>query len=97
MIEAQLDRTPSLEALAREAGCHAITLARAFRREFGCSIGTYVRRRRLELAGWMLRSTAIPISVVAIRNGFADQAHFTRALRRATGFTPAALRAFKTN
>ena len=45
----------------------------------------------------MLRESAMPISTVALRAGFADQAHLTRALRRAAGITPAALRAFKTN
>jgi AraC family transcriptional regulator len=97
LLEANLSRPPSLQALAQEAACHPITLTRVFRRQFGCSVGTYLRRRRLEEASRMLRATSLPIAVLAARNGFADQAHFTRALRRATGFTPAALRAFKTS
>ncbi|HEX6250681.1 MAG TPA: AraC family transcriptional regulator [Gemmatimonadaceae bacterium] len=97
LLEANLGRPPSLNALAAVAGCHPITLARAFRRSYGCSIGAYVRRRRLEQASSMLRTTALPISAVSARTGFADQAHLTRALRRATGYTPAVLRAFKTN
>lgn len=96
VIESQLDRTPSLAELASDVDCHPVTLTRSFRRMFGCSVGGYIRRRRLEEAARMLRSTDVPISRVAIRNGFADQAHFTRALRRASGHTPAALRAFKT-
>ena len=96
IIESQLSRTPSLEALAIEAGCHPITLARAFRRSYGCSIGEYIRRRRVEEAARMLRQTDIPISAVALRTGFSDQAHLTRSMRRATGRTPGALRAFKT-
>jgi AraC family transcriptional regulator len=97
MVEESLTQPPSLQTLARTAGCHPITLARAFRRRFGCSIGGYLRRRRLEQASWMLRTTSLPIAIVAARTGFADQPHLTRALRRATGFTPAALRAFKTS
>jgi AraC family transcriptional regulator len=96
LIESQLNRTPSLSSLAAEAGCHPVTLARAFRRSFGCSIGGYIRRRRLEEAGRMLQQTDTPISIVALRTGFSDQAHLTRALRRASGRTPGALRAFKT-
>ena len=97
LLEANLSRPPSLQALAEVAGCHPITVARAFRRKFGCSIGAYIRRRRLEQASSMLRSTDLPISTVSARTGFADQAHLTRALRQATGYTPAVLRTFKTS
>lgn len=97
VVEANLSQPPSLQTLAAIAGCHPITLARAFRRQFGCSIGSYLRRRRLEHASAMLRTTDLPIAIVAARSGFADQAHLTRAVRRASGFTPAALRRFKTS
>jgi AraC family transcriptional regulator len=97
VIESRLSRTPSLTELADEAACHPVTLTRAFRRTFGCSIRTYIRQRRLEEAARMLRHTDIPISSIAIRTGFADQAHFTRALRRAAGRTPATLRSLKTS
>jgi AraC-like DNA-binding protein len=72
-------------------------LTRSFRRTFGCSIGSYIRRRRLEEAARMLRQTGTSISAIAIHHGFADQAHFTRALRRAAGRTPGALRSAKTD
>ena len=91
-IEAALTSPPSLATLARIAGCHPVTLTRAFRRTFGCAIGAYVRRRRLQLAGVLLRSGNDPIAMVAAEAGFADQAHLTRELRRHTGTTPAALR-----
>ena len=92
VIESALAHPPSLAELARIAGCHPVTLTRAFRRTFGCAIGTYVRRRRVEVAVNLLRSTREGISAIAAEAGFADQAHLTRALRRAVGTTPAALR-----
>jgi AraC family transcriptional regulator len=96
LIETALANTPPLEALAAQAGCHPVTLARAFRRMFGCSIGSYVRRRRLETAVSLLQHSDLSISAVAARCGFADQAHLTRSLRQRTGHTPGALRTFKT-
>ncbi|WP_083700202.1 helix-turn-helix domain-containing protein [Acidihalobacter ferrooxydans] len=36
--------------------------------------------------------TDIPISELASRFGYADQSHFTRQFRKATGTTPAQLR-----
>lgn len=92
LLEGRLCPAPSLAELSREAGCHPITLARSFRRRFGCSIGAWVRSRRLMEACRLLRDTREPISAVAARTGFSDQAHLTRALRRAIGMTPAALR-----
>ena len=96
MIEARLDHVPSLHELAGHAGCHPITLTRAFRRTYGTSVGGYVRRRRVEEAGRLLQETDLPIAVVAHSCGFADQAHLTREMRKHAGYTPGALRAFKT-
>ena len=96
LIEARLNHAPSLQQLAAQVGCHPITLARGFRRTYGCSVGSYVRRRRLEEAGRLLCNTDTPLCAIAHTCGFADQAHMTREMRRHTGYTPGALRAFKT-
>jgi AraC family transcriptional regulator len=92
MLEARLVSPPTLRELATAVGSHPMSIARAFRRNIGCSIGEYVRRRRLEEACRELLSSRDPIATVAARAGFADQAHFTRALSEAIGVTPAALR-----
>lgn len=96
LIEASLPTTPKLAGLATAAGCHPMTLTRAFRRTYGCSIGQYLRRRRVEYAARLLQHSDLPISAVAIQSGFADQAHLTRALRQHAGITPGMLRSFKT-
>jgi len=83
---------PSLFALAAEAGVHPATLARTFRRLHGCSPGEYARRARLERALALLRASDAPLAEVALRTGFADQSHLTRALRAAVGLAPAAYR-----
>lgn len=82
----------SLAALARAAGVHPSTLARAFRRFQGCSLGEYRRRWRIARALEALRASDLPLAEVAARAGFADQSHLTRVLRAATGLTPADLR-----
>lgn len=88
MIDAEPTRAHTLAELASAAGCHPMTLSRAFRRAHGCSVGTYARRTRLRHACALLAARAMPISMVAATCGFADQAHLTRSLRRATGRTP---------
>lgn len=78
----------STEELAREAGVHAIHLARVFRAHLGSTIGEYQRGLRLDWAARRLTETDDPIVDVALAAGFADQSHFGRAFRDHYGWTP---------
>lgn len=51
----------------------------------GCGIAAYIRRRRLERARELLRTTSLPITAVAGRVGFADYNYFCRVFKAATG------------
>ncbi len=82
----------SVGAIADEVGVHPATLARGFRRAFGCSISDMQRRLRLERALSELADSAEPLAQVAQRAGFYDQSHFTNHFRRAYGITPARYR-----
>ena len=83
-----IDQLPSLSTVARETGLHAVYIARAFRSHMGCSLGTYVRRLRLDLAAARLKQGGHSIANVAHTAGFADQSHFARAFRARYGCTP---------
>ena len=85
-------RTPGLVELARQADVHPVYLARAFRRRYRCSPGAYLRRCRMERAIDLLDDDALSIAEVAASCGFADQAHFTHAFRRAHRMTPSQYR-----
>ncbi|MFN7725832.1 MAG: helix-turn-helix domain-containing protein [Rubrivivax sp.] len=85
-------RTPSLAALALEAGVHPVSLARAFRRHYGLPPGRLQRRVQLNRAAALLRQGG-GIADVAAACGFADQSHFTRSFRGEYGSTPAAWQA----
>lgn len=78
--------------LAKEAGVHPVHLARVFRRYHGCTVGDYVRLVRIQQAQQDLLETNEPIAEIAIKNGFADQSHFTRSFKQVTGRTPARYR-----
>lgn len=79
--------------LAREAGVSPTHLARAFRRHFGVTPGTYLRRARVDRAARAIEEGAAPLAQVAAEAGFADQSHMGRAFRRERGTSPARLRA----
>jgi AraC family transcriptional regulator len=82
----------SCAEVAAGVGVHPTHLARVFRQHYRSSIGGYVRTLRMQWAGRELMATARPIAAIAADAGFADQSHFTRRFRDATGLTPAAWR-----
>lgn len=91
MIDAALDTRLTIEMLAREVGLSPAHFARAFKETLGRAPHQYLLAQRLERARRLLESTALTLSDIAQRTGFADQAHFTRLFKRAFGTTPGAL------
>lgn len=77
-----------LGEIAEAVGIDSSHLARVFRREYGVSVGTYLRRLRLDRAAARLAGSSDPVARIAAEEGFADQSHFTRAFRAYTGVTP---------
>jgi len=92
VLRRRITRAPSLGELAAVAGLHPASLARAFRRHEGVSIGERLRELRVVEAARLLASTRRPLADVAAAAGFADQSHLTRVFRRATGETPGSYR-----
>lgn len=78
--------------LASKYGLHPSHLTRVFRRWRGCTVSQYIQRLAAQRAAIDLRSTSTPIAGVAIRHGFSDQPHLTRAFKSVFGTTPAKYR-----
>jgi AraC family transcriptional regulator len=91
-IHDEFRRSHTLQSLARAAGVHYVHLAREFRRRFGCTVGHYIRQRRIEFGCYRLTTSREPLSEIAIDAGFADQSHFTNTFRRLVGMSPGAFR-----
>lgn len=85
------DRARS-KALARTLGLHPVQFARQFREAFGEAPRTVRLWGRTSRAIDRIVRTAMPLAELACAEGFADQAHMTRAVKQATGFAPARLR-----
>jgi AraC family transcriptional regulator len=83
---------PKLSSLARSCGVHPVYLARVFRRQYGVSIGEYVRRCRIAASLTWLAEPRARCSQVAQAAGYCDQSHFGRAFHRETGSTPSSYR-----
>jgi AraC family transcriptional regulator len=83
---------PTLRELAELCGVHPVSLARAFRKHHGCTVGEYLRRLRVEQATERLASSDDSLSAIALEVGFADFSHFARVFKRETGTTPGRFR-----
>ncbi len=90
-LESRLEAPPSLEELAAFCGLSPWQALRRFNRQCGMPPHQWVTQLRLERA-LPLVLRGLPLSEVALRLGFCDQAHFSRAFRRAYGVPPARLR-----
>ncbi|EWT02378.1 AraC family transcriptional regulator [Intrasporangium oryzae NRRL B-24470] len=64
------------------------TLQRLLHKRLGIGPKWLIRRRRLQEAADRLRDTGAELAGIAAELGYADQAHFTRDFRKATGITP---------
>ena len=92
LMRTALQRKLSVAELAAAAGLSESWFAHAFRTTTGNSPARHLARLRIEEAQRLLSDEKRSIGEVAMATGFADQAHFTRAFRAATGTTPAAWR-----
>lgn len=95
-IEAHLSQDISLTDLAAVACLSPFHFARAFKARHGLSPVRFVQRRRIERAKHLLVDPDARLIDVAHQCGFADQAHFSTAFRRATGTSPGTWRSVQT-
>jgi AraC family transcriptional regulator len=78
----------SLQQIAFAAGIHPVTVSKYFARYFGCSLGEFRRRLKIERALQMMNSSNKSLTEIAYACGFFDQSHFIRAFKEASGFSP---------
>jgi AraC-like DNA-binding protein len=61
---------------------------------YGTTAGAYLRGIHVQRAADALAHPSAPLAQIALEAGFADQSHFTRVFRTASGVTPQRWRAF---
>jgi AraC family transcriptional regulator len=55
-------------------------------------VGEYIRGLRIEYACHEIERGELPLALIALEAGFANQGHFSSTFKRLTGFTPASYR-----
>jgi AraC-like DNA-binding protein len=89
---ADLARRPSLADLARLCDLSPGYFSRAFKASTGMTTTRWLNEHRVSRAAEMARDSGAPLAEIAIRCGFADQSHLTRAFSKLKGQSPAAWR-----
>lgn len=92
MIERRATEGISLSWLARALGIHRATLAAAFRRYRGTSVGESIRDVRVRKVMRALVGSRMSLCEIATHFGFHDQAHMGRVFRKRVGLSPGAYR-----
>lgn len=80
------------EAMAQFVNMSLSQLHQRFRQLFAMSPQAWLTDLRLQEAQRWLRGTSLPISEIALRAGFCDQASLTRTMQRVRATTPAVYR-----
>ncbi len=89
-------------ALARPLRLHEVAadvaftspgnLSRLFRRRYGMSFQAYLQKLRIEKAAELLRTTTLPVALIARRVGYRDVSRFGQHFKRRCHATPTAYR-----
>lgn len=78
----------SFSDLAIESHISRTYLSALFRKEVGCTFPEYVTRYRINKALEVIKHKRIPLSEVASLTGYHDYAHFSKAFKKQTGYSP---------
>jgi AraC-like DNA-binding protein len=97
LLAAALRRNPALAigGWARDHGLQAESVSRGFAQAYGVTPARYRLGIRIKGALAALTRCDAPLADIAFAQGFADQPHMTRAVKRAVGSTPGGLRRVK--
>jgi AraC family transcriptional regulator len=82
------NENPNLHDLARVLQLNPITISKHFPKYFGCTLGEYMRRIKINRSLTLIASNKSNLTEISFQCGFADQSHFIRTFKNQTGFLP---------
>lgn len=92
-VDAHINEPLVLGELAQRFYINVSYCGELFKTVTGETFTQYVRRRRMQQACELLRRTALPMSQIAARVGYADLPYFSRLFTAAMGISPSRYRA----
>ncbi|MFC3803928.1 response regulator [Cohnella sp. GCM10012308] len=88
-IRDHIDQDIRRTDIAREVYLNPNYLSRLFKSETGMSLKEFIVIEKMKLAQAMLKSTKLPISIIAMKVGYANFSHFSQVYKKTWNVTPA--------
>ena len=94
LLSRSVERQWTISEMAREVGLSVPRFHELFKKEIGSTPLTYLRKRRLQHVGELLRKDGEfrTIKEIAYSVGISDESHFTRDFKKEFGMTPTVFR-----
>jgi AraC family transcriptional regulator len=77
-----------LQQLSALLHIHPVHLSRDFSKYFGCTLGHYTRKIKVERSLHLLPDKKYSLGDISFQCGFSDQSHFLRCFKTITGVSP---------
>jgi len=91
-IDAYIERNMAEEIRRNDLAQHVFLnpdyLNRIVKRSTGYSLKEYATRKKLDMARHLLRTTRLPVNIIAARVGFAQVSYFSASYKKQFGYTP---------
>jgi len=93
IISNNLDKKLDWTKISKDCYISEYHFHRIFTAHMNETPGSYIKRKRLELAATYLKNNYLEFSIfdIAIKCGYANQASFTKAFKGHFGYTPGSL------
>ncbi len=88
ILNKEWENPPSISALARRVHTNESYLKNGFRTLLGCTIGEFVRRKRMEKALELIEAGKYSMLEIALFVGYANPSHFTAVFKKFYGHAP---------
>lgn len=88
IIDYNYDKNITVEEIAKKLYINPCYLSRLFKSKKNISIKQYICEKRINRAKEMLKSSNVPINIVASSVGIYDSLYFSRLFKKHTGFSP---------
>ncbi|WPU95209.1 AraC family transcriptional regulator [Mucilaginibacter sabulilitoris] len=88
LLNDKWNETVTLKELSQAAGVNPITISKHFPTYFACTLGSYLRKLRIERSLSLIKNEGTSLTQTAYACNFSDQSHFIRNFRIYTSLSP---------
>lgn len=87
-VRAHIEADIRVEEIAADLHIGADYLTKIFKKTMNCTIKNYIIQQKMMEARNLLRTTSLPVSVVAAKLGYYNFSHFSSSYKKVLGYSP---------